>query len=192
MLKLKKYKILNNSIVKFSNKAKKISFPGFEKIPIYYVIKFFFSGISKGYIATRASSIAFNLALAIFPAIIFLFTLIPFIPINNLQTELLDFLQGIMPTNAFNFLETTLINVLTKKNSGILSFGLLSSLLFSTNALHALIQAFNNTYHSIETRKWLAIRTVSIVLVLIFSLLITTSVLLITFSQTILNKLVEL
>ncbi|MEA3317210.1 MAG: YihY/virulence factor BrkB family protein, partial [Bacteroidota bacterium] len=143
-------------------------------------------------IATRASAIAFNFALAIFPTLIFLFTLIPFIPINNLQTDILSFLQEMMPENAYNFLETTLVNVLTKKSGGFLSIGALTSLIFSTNGIHALIQAFNNTYHSIETRKWLAIRTVSIFLVLIISILMTTSVLLITFSQEILNKLVEL
>ncbi len=188
----KKYKIFNNSIRKFSNKIKRISFPGFDKIPIYFVIKFFFSGISKGYIATRASAIAFNFALSIFPTLIFLFTLIPFIPIANLQTELLNFMQEIMPENAYTFLENTLINVLTKKNGGFLSIGALSSLIFSTNGIHALIQAFNNTYHTIETRKWLSIRAVSLILVFIISILMTTSVLLLTFGQGIITKLIEL
>jgi len=187
-----KYKFFNQKIHYYIHKAKQISIPGFNKVPVYYVIKFFFSGIKNGYLATRASAIAFNFALAIFPTLLFLFTLIPFIPVKNLQTEILQLIQEFLPQNAYHYLESTLVSTLTVKKGGILSFGALASLFFSTNAIHALIQAFNNTYHSIDTRNWTAIRLVSTFLVFISFILITTSVTLIIFGQSVLSKLVEL
>ena len=172
--------------------AQKVSIPGFDKVPIYYVVKFFLSGAKNGYLATRASAIAFNFALAIFPTMLFLFTLIPFIPVKNLQIELLTLIQDFLPQNAFQFFENTLISVVTVKKIGVFSFGAFASLIFSTNAVHALIQAFNNTYHTIDTRNWTAIRVVSTFLVFMIFVLIASSVLLITFGQFFLSKLVEI
>ncbi len=187
-----KYRFFNKRIQHYTAKAKELSIPGFEKVPVYYVIRFFLNGIKKGYIATRASAIAFNFAIAVFPTVIFLFTLIPYIPVNNFQAELMELLQDILPENAFAYFKSTLISIITKKNTGFLSIGLIVSLFFSTNGIHALIQAFNNTYHSIETRSWLAIRTVSIFLVLVTAFLIAIAISLLIFSQTTLNKLVEM
>lgn len=50
--------------------------------------RFFWRSIVDGALTTRASAIAFNFFLALFPAILFLFTLIPYIPIPNFQDEL--------------------------------------------------------------------------------------------------------
>ena len=182
---------LKTKIRKFKDWGKKVSVPGFDRVPIYYVVKFFISGAKNGYLATRASAIAFNFALAIFPTMLFIFTLIPFIPVRNLQIELLELMQNFLPQNAFQYFESTLISVVTVKKIGVFSFGALASLIFSTNAVHALIQAFNNTYHTIDTRNWTAIRVVSTFLVFTIFILIATSVLLITFGQFFLQKLVE-
>jgi membrane protein len=64
--------------------------PGFDGVPISHVFKFIIKGFRRGVLVTRASSIAFNLLIALLPATIFLFTLIPFIPIPNFQKELID------------------------------------------------------------------------------------------------------
>ncbi|MGE0089070.1 MAG: YihY/virulence factor BrkB family protein [Bacteroidales bacterium] len=171
--------------------AQHVTVPGFDGVPLYDVIKFFNSGIYNGYLATRASAIAFNFALALFPTILFLFTLIPFIPIGNLQTELLELIHEFLPENAYRFFESTLVSVVTQKNGGILSFGAISSLIFSSSGIHSLIDAFNNTYHSIETRKWLSIRIVSTILVFVIFVLLTCALLIIVFSQIVINQLVE-
>ena len=182
---------LKSKITNLKRKAKKASIPGFDGVPVNYVIKFFMSGAKNGYLATRASAIAFNFALAIFPTMLFLFTLIPFIPVKNLQTELLQIIKDFLPQNAFQYFESTLISVVTVKKIGIFSFGAFASFIFSTNAVHALIQAFNNTYHTIDTRNWTAIRIVSTFLVFMIFILIATSVLLITFGQFFLEELVN-
>jgi len=189
---IEKKSFLKSNAFKIKERAKVISLPGFDKVPIYDVIKFFMSGAKNGYLATRASAIAFNFALAIFPTMLFLFTLIPFIPVKDLQLELLHLIQEFLPQNAFQYFESTLVSVVTIKKIGVFSFGAFASLIFSTNAVHALIQAFNNTYHTIDTRKWTAIRAVSTFLVFTIFILIATSVILLTFGQFVLVKLVEL
>ncbi len=182
---------LKSNIQKLKDWALKVSMPGFDNAPVYYVLKFFLSGAKNGYLATRASAIAFNFALAIFPTMLFIFTLIPFIPVENLQIELMKLIQDFLPQNAYQYFESTLVSVVTVKKLGVFTFGALASLIFSTNAVHALIQAFNNTYHTIDTRNWTAIRVISTFLVFIIFILIASSVLLITFGQFILGKLVE-
>ena len=176
---------------KLKEKAKHISLPGFYKRSIYEVVKFFIDGVKKGSLTTRASSVAFNFVLAMFPGIIFLFTLIPYIPIENFQSEVLNLFENILPHNAYSFLESTLKDIVLKKNWGFLSFGALASLFFSMNGIHALIEAFNNTYHEMDTRSWLTQRLISIALVFILVSLITIATMLIISSRTVLNTLVN-
>jgi len=176
---------------KFKEKTKHISLPGFYKRSIYEVVKFFIDGVKKGSLTTRASSVAFNFVLAMFPGIIFLFTLIPYIPIENFQSEVLNLFENILPHNAYSFLESTLKDIILKKNWGFLSFGALASLFFSMNGIHALIEAFNNTYHEMDTRSWLTQRLISIALVFILVSLITIATMLIISSRTVLNTLVN-
>ena len=57
--------------------ARKVTLPGFRKIPIYDVVVFFFNGIRRSSLMSRANSLSFTFTLAIFPGILFLFTLIP-------------------------------------------------------------------------------------------------------------------
>jgi membrane protein len=155
------------------------------------VVKFFSEGIRNGALTTRASSVAFNFVLALFPGIIFVFTLIPYIPIENFQTELLMLFENILPKNAFHFLESTLVDLVMRKNWGLLSFGALASLFFSMNGIHALIDGFNSSHHYVETRSWLMQRLISIALVFILATLVTSATLLIISSRSVLNMLVE-
>ena len=75
-----------SGIIAFS---KKVRLPGFDGIPLYDVLTFFIIGIQKGSLNIRASSVAFNFILAIFPAIIFLFTMLAYIPYAGFQGEAL-------------------------------------------------------------------------------------------------------
>jgi membrane protein len=152
--------------------SKKLILPGFEGLSLYVVSKFFFQGIQNGALNMRASALAFSFFLALFPSIIFLFTLIPYIPINHFQDELFNLLKSLLPRAAFETTEETIVDILKTPRSGLLSFGFISALYFSTNGFNALIEAFNETYHEIETRSALMQRLVSILLVIITTLLL--------------------
>jgi len=175
----------------FSQKARLIKLPFFDGLPLYDVALFFWRGIVDGAISTRASAIAFNFILAIFPAIIFVFTLIPYIPIPHFQQQLLNVLQSILPHNAFIAIQGTIENIITQPRGGLLSFGFLAAFFFSTNGIVSVIAAFNGTIHAIETRSWINQRLVALVLAMILTSLMTFSVALITLSQTLTKFLVK-
>jgi membrane protein len=172
-------------------KARLIKLPFFDGEPLYDVAVFFWKGIVDGAITTRASAIAFNFILAIFPAIIFVFTLIPYIPIDNFQQQLLDLLQSILPHNAFVAIQGTIEDIVTQPRGGLLSFGFLAAFFFATNGIVSVIAAFNGTIHAIETRSWINQRLVALILAVILTLLTTFSVALITVSQSVMKFLVE-
>src|SRR5213083_627069 len=88
--------------------SKRAALPGFEGMPMYDVADFFFTGIQRGSIVTRAQSLAFSFFLAIFPAIIFLFSMIPYVPVNNFQDQLLDLIKNLLPNNAYDATRTTI------------------------------------------------------------------------------------
>ena len=177
-----------SSLIKYS---KKISLPGFEKIPLYDVSIFFWKGIIEGSLAMRASAVSFNFFLALFPTIIFIFTLIPYIPIPNFQVQLLYLMQSFMPHNAYKATEDTILDIITNQRGGLLSIGFISALYFSTNGFDALITAFNNTYHGVETRSGFQQRMVSIFFVVIATLLMTLAIALIIISELALNKIFD-
>jgi len=173
-------------------KIRKLVLPGFEGVPISQVITFVIKGFRKGVLVTRASSIAFNLLLALIPASIFLFTLIPFIPIQNFQQELIKLFENILPSNTYNFLETSIVDIVTHKSTGLLLFMFIATVIFSTNGIHAVIHAFVVSAHTFKTRSWLNQRKISVVLLLIVIFMISTAGFLLIFGKFTVNRLVAL
>jgi len=177
---------------KLTEKLKDLVLPGFDGIPITDVVKFVIRGLRKGVLVTRASSIAFNLLMAILPATIFLFTLIPFIPIPNFQQELIRLFESFLPVNAYNLIENILIDIITKKSGGLLLLMFLATIVFSTNGIHAVIHAFVVTSHSFKPRSWVNQRKISVLLLLIGIVMIGAAGMLIIFGKSAVNRLVEL
>jgi membrane protein len=133
--------------------SKKIRPWGFEGLTLYEVAIFFGRGINRGGLRQRASSMAYNFFIALFPSIIFLFTLIPFIPIDNFQETLLLAVKSMMPANAFSAIEETITEIVHHQNSKLLSIGFLAALYFSTAGFSAMMNAFNKSIHVKEKRK---------------------------------------
>lgn len=154
---------------------KRLKLPGYE-IPIYNIVVFFFKEIRRESINVKATSLAFNFLLAIFPAIIFLFTLIPYIPVTNFQEELLQLLAELLPTNAFEAAKTTLMDIIKIKNGELLSVGFLLALFFSTNGVYSLMNAFNKTSLVQETRTGIKKRIIATMLTFMVSLVVITGV----------------
>jgi membrane protein len=163
--------------------ARKASLPGFDDIALYDVGLFFWHSIVNGSITTRASAIAFSFFLALFPAIIFLFTLIPYIPIKNFQQELFLLIQEFLPPDAFSTVEETIQDILTRQRGDLLSLGFFMALIFSTNGLASMMSAFDGSLHTFKRRSWLSQRITAVVLLFILSILITLSIALITGGQ---------
>ncbi|MEO6149981.1 MAG: YihY/virulence factor BrkB family protein [Mucilaginibacter sp.] len=149
--------------------SKHVVLPGFAPLPLYTVVVFFILEIEQRSIGNRASSLAFSFMLAVFPALIFLFTLIPYIPFSGFQQTLLGLIQLILPTKAYEAFQTTIVDIVTNQNVKLLSFGFLSALYFATNGMNNLMQAFNKSSLQLETRSWFKRRWVALLLTLVIS-----------------------
>ena len=171
--------------------SKKISFPGFDRVPLYYVVSYFLRAMQKEAITMRASSLAFNYMMAIFPAIIFLFTLIPYIPIENFKDEIFKLLQEVLPYNVFEATKSTIEDILKQQRGGLLSLGFALSVYYSTNGIIAMMTAFNNSYSSTETRSEWQKRLIALGLIAILSTMVFVAVSRIIFGGTAINMLVE-
>ena len=171
-----------------SEKIKNISLPGFKRLPVYDVAKFFFLGIRNGFVRQRAGSVAYSMFLSIFPAVIFLFTLIPYIPIDNFQESLLALAANFLPDSVYTGVETTIVDIVTRERGSLLSLTLFFTLFFASNGFVALMRAFNATYHSVENRAWWKRRLVAILMIFIEVVLTTVAVALITVNKSVYNR----
>ncbi|MFN5043869.1 MAG: YihY/virulence factor BrkB family protein [Bacteroidota bacterium] len=137
------------------HKSKTTTLPGFSGIPIYQVVSFFIRQVQTIGMTERASAIAFNFVMAIPPATIFLFTLIPYLPITqSLQQELYKLIKDIIPgerNNAvlINFLQDFINN----PRNGLLSIGFILSLYFSSNAMMGIMRSFDKNYAGFKKRS---------------------------------------
>jgi membrane protein len=175
----------------FLQLTKKITLPGFEGMPLYDVARFFVQGLRKSSLTTRASSISFSFFLAIFPMIIVFFTLIPFIPIPDFQNMVLNFINNIIPDQAEAFIHSTLVDIIQQPRGKLLSLTFVLALIFATNGFDSIIEAFNNTYHTIETRSWIKQRLISSLLLFIISFILIIAIIMLIASSLILDFLVD-
>jgi membrane protein len=151
--------------------AEKIRYPGEEHVSLAHVARFFFTGIRKGGIQMRASAISFDFFLAIFPAIIFFFTLIPYIPVEGIQAT------------TFEAVKSTIEDIISQQRGGLLSFGFLFALIVSTNGVNSMIDGFNKSYHGIEVRTGFTKWVTALSLTLLVAVIIIFSITLIIFTE---------
>ncbi|GAB3258300.1 YihY/virulence factor BrkB family protein [Larkinella harenae] len=108
----------------------------------------------------RASSAAYSLILAVFPAVIFLFTLIPLVPIPNLEDQVMDFFSQVLPASTYETVKTTIYDIISRPRGNVLSFGFLLALYAATNGVLSLMMAFNSS-HTTGGRGFLKTRLIA-------------------------------
>ncbi len=176
---------------RIAERAKTITLPFFEGVPLYDVALFFWHSIVKGSITTRASAIAFSFFIAFFPFVIFLFTLIPYIPIENFQNELLTLIQNVVPKSTYITIETTVLDIIMQPRGDLLSFGFFAALIFSTNGIASMMSAFDATIHAIHRRSWVSQRIAAIFILIILSITLTIVIAILTSGQLFIQYLQE-
>ena len=184
MIRLQRLLITKGPIAFILNKSKRWYFPGFEGVPLYDVIRFFYRQLKTHGLFERASAISYNFIMATPPSFLFIFTLIPNLPFiskKSIQQQLHSLIFDIIPSKVYNkeiikFVDSFIYG----SKIGLLSFGLLLSLFFASSAMMGLMRSFNKKYLGFERRKGLHQRWVAIKLtILLFGLLLLYLVLLI-------------
>jgi membrane protein len=165
------------------NTLDRIHFPGNIKISLLEISRFFILGLQKGDLRSRASAISFDFFLAIFPAIIFFFTLIPYLPVEGIQDRIMMLLSEALPATAFEAARSTIEDILNQPRGGLLSFGFLFSMYISTNGVYYLIEGFNKSYHGIEVRTPFKQRVVSLFLTIMLATIVIVAIGLMIFTE---------
>lgn len=181
------------TLIAKTNRVRKAVLPGFDGAPLDLVVKLIVKGLfGRGVLVTRASSIAFNMLMALLPASIFLFTLIPFIPIPNFQAELVKLFENFLPVAAYDLLETTIIDVITNRSGTLLIVMFIATIIFSTNGIHALMHAFNVSMHDFASRSWIQQRKIAVFLLVFILIMFSAAGGLIILSRLVVNRLVDI
>ena len=146
---------------------------GKAKVGLYDAIVIFLKKMGDDQLMSSANSVAFSFTMAIFPAIIFLFTLTPYIQtffpaVTN--DEIIGFLENIFPKNLYAAADSTIHDIINRQRGSLLSFGFILTLILSTNGMTALMTAFNASYKTKETRGFFKMRLVATVLIVILAL----------------------
>ncbi len=140
-----------NLIVRF---FKQIKLPGFEGLSVYDLLELYVLGIVKGTLTTRAGAIAFSFFTAIFPFLLFVIILMPYIPIENFQIEFELFLNSFLPPQTSEFFFSNIFeNINSGSGTGLLSSVFLLSMLLMANGVNAVFSGFENSYHEQLTRN---------------------------------------
>lgn len=168
---------------------KKHSLPGFENIPVYDVIQSFWRGLTESSVGDRAAAATFKFFMALFPTLLFICTLIPFMPIEGFQQKLLNAYSNIMPPQVSGLLNMTITQVVTRSNGGLLSVSVILAGYFSTNGMMGLVKAMNNSVNVVETRSKATLRALSFALLLCIFLMSALSIVILAYSTMLIGTL---
>lgn len=164
------------------------SLPGLEGIPMYDVFVFFRNEVGRDLISIRSRAIAFSFLLALFPTIIFVFTLIPYIPIQDFDQFLLDLMKDVLPLNAFQTLASTIEDLVLIPRGGLLSLGFVLAIWFSANGIFVMLNTFNKMHkETFRQRKFWEKRLVAFQLMFILFMLLVLSIVFIIAGNALLN-----
>ncbi len=172
--KLKKIPVINWVVLLL----KKVKLPAFEGLSAYDLAERYIVGIVQGAVSSRASSIAFSLFMALFPLLIFMFTLVPFIisyiSVGNsdFDNDFLPFLESFLPTATGDYFEEIFKQIKNQRRGGLLSSSFLISIFLMANGVNAIFSGFENSYHVNLNRNFFRQYLYALMVGLILSVLI--------------------
>ena len=167
------------SIVEF---LKAIKLPGFSGFSFYDLLEMYVIGIFKGALTSRAGSISFSFFMALFPFLLFILNLIPFvdmipfIKIDNFDETFLNYLELFLPTEIQSFFTQIFEDIWNKPRGGLLSSVFLLSIFLSANGISAIFGSFEGSYHVNFSRNFFRQYILSIALSIFIAFLSLTSV----------------
>ena len=151
-----------------------VKLPGFNGFSFFDLLEMYFSGIIKGALTARAGSISFSFFMAIFPFLLFILNLIPFIPINNFDSILLNFIELLVPNDSQGFFSQIFQDIQNKPRGGLLSSVFILSVILTANGVSAIFSGFEESYHIELSRNFFKqyLYSVGVAILLAFTLLL--------------------
>lgn len=161
-----------NSLVKL---LKKIKWSGYS-FSLYDLLKLYLFGILKGALTYRASAIAYSFFIAIFPFLLFILNLIPYVPIKNFQQDFLIFINDMLPAGTHQFFSDIFFDIANKKRAGLLSSVFVLSIFLMANGVNAIFGGFEYSYQIKKVRSVVKQYLISLIIAVIMAIALLLSV----------------
>ena len=139
---------------------------------LYDLLEMYISGLIKGTLTHRASAIAYSFFLAIFPFLLFILNLIPYIPIDHFQVDFWVFIDGLLPPGTHQFFSDIFFDIAEKRRGSLLSSVFFLSIFLMTNGIMAIFGGFEFSYHIQLTRTYVKQYLYALMVAIILSLLV--------------------
>jgi membrane protein len=177
-MKIPPVKLLKVPIVRLLlREAHKVVVPGLNGASLFVLGKFFYRESSSIKIRERAAGVTYNFLMAMPPTLLFLFSLLPFLPFNNVEQTIFNIIKLITPnSNIYANVHDVVRDFMKRQRHDVLSYGILLVLYFASNGVMGLIRCFDKTASLYTTRnrwqrRWAAIKlTVMLITVTILAL----------------------
>ena len=133
-------------------------------------------GINEDDLFGRASELAFNFLLALFPLLLFMLVLFGLFASHSaqLQSSLLSYFSHFLPLAAFQLLSEVTNELGRNANSGKFTFDIVFDIVlalgFGSGGMSSMIFALNAAYRVPESRSWLRIRLIALGLTVAISI----------------------
>lgn len=171
--------IINKISDAWERMTKKIILPGLNGLTAYDLWLIYSGGIIKGTFSTRASAIAFSFFMALFPFLLFVLNLIPYINfIDDFQLQFLVFMDSLLPPTTSEFFNDIFLDIASTPRGGLLSFAFLLSIFLMTNGINAIFTGFEFSYHTNANRSIIRQYIVAVGISIIMALLLLITVIL--------------
>ncbi len=167
--------------------AKKVTFRRLGGLSLYDILEMYIIGIIEGAFTNRASAVAFSFFMAIFPFLLFILNLIPYMPLDNFQEDFFRFLADNVPPNTYGAIHEIIEDIMNNSNKGLLSTGFIFAIFLMANGVNAMFAGFENSYHITITRGFIRQYLVSMTLGICFSVILLVTVALIVVSEVVIN-----
>ncbi len=162
--------------------SKLTAWPGFQGVSLYDTAIFLLNESQRNDITFRSYAIAFTFFISLFPAILVLFTLIPYLPIyETVDATVETYLYELLPRETAEISFDFIHDIGTRERGGLLSLSFILAAYFSSNGIMAMMRTFEKNYeYTYRKRTVIKKRAIAIGLTLSFGFLLVASVLLIT------------
>lgn len=162
MKKITEYRIVQ-SVIAYCHR---VTFPGFQGMPISKVMAFFFKSLSKGILQHRAAAMTYRVFFALIPLMMTLFAAISFLG-SRVRNTILDFIQTMVPEYVWPAIQNMIEGVINKQNGTLLSISLIFSIFTVFLSINKSVNILNTTYFNTGKRKLLKqLRVISMLVVI--------------------------
>src|SRR3954467_6967206 len=126
------------------------------------LLKLLWHRIEEDDLPGLSAQLAYFFLLSLFPLLIFLFTLLPYVPIPH--QNMLGMIRDFAPDEAMALIEKNVKEIMSQRNGGLLSFGIIGTIWSASNGINAIVRAFNKAYNVKESRSFIVSRGMAILL----------------------------